>query len=111
MANETSQAATFLKNRDSWIREVIGDTDLCHPTVRVGIHLAMRMNGTRQSGAWPKMATIAKLTGVSVRGVINALKDLEGFNRKAKDWSGRRYITAERKRNVGNRYWLNFWWE
>lgn len=103
--------AAFLKNRDSWLRAVVEDRALSHATVRVAVHIAMRMNGARQSGAWPSTATIAESAGVSVRAVLYALDELCGLDRKTGDWTGRRYLTIERKRNVGNRYWLNFWWQ
>jgi len=104
-------AAAFLKNRDSWLREVVEDKTLAHSTVRVAVHIAMRMNGAKQSGAWPSIATIAASSNVSVRGVLNALDELEGKDRKTGEWTGTRYLTVDRKRNVGNRYWLNFFWE
>ncbi len=104
-------AAAFLKNRDSWLRAVAEDRDLSHPTVRVALHIAMRMNGNKQSGAWPSMATIALSTGVSVRAVLHAVDELCGLNRKTGEWTGKRYLTVERKRNTGNRYWLNFFWQ
>lgn len=110
-------AAAFLKKRDTWLRAVVEDHNLSHATVRVAVHIAMRMNGNRQSGAWPNTATIAKSIGVSVRSVLYAIDELTGLNRKTDDpkkpreWTGTRYLTAERKRNVGNRYWLNFFWE
>jgi hypothetical protein len=104
-------AAAFLKKRDSWLRAVVEDHDLSHSTVRVAVHIAMRMNGNRQSGAWPAVDTIAKSSGVGVRSVLRAIDELCGLNRKTGEWTGTRYLTAERKRNVGNRYWLNFFWE
>lgn len=103
--------AAFLKKRDSWLRAVVEDRDLSHSTVRVAVHIAMRMDGRKQSGAWPSVATIAKSANVSVRGVLNAIDELCGLNRKTGEWTGRRYLYAERKRNVGNTYWLNFFWE
>jgi hypothetical protein len=103
--------AAFLKNRDSWLRAVVEDPDLSHATVRVAVHIAMRMNGARQSGAWPSIATIAQSCGVSVRSVLYALDELCGLDRKTGHWTGRRYLTIERKRNSGNRYWLNFDWQ
>lgn len=104
-------ASAFLKKRDSWLRAVVEDGDLSHSTVRVAVHIAMRMNGNRQSGAWPSTTTIAKSANVSVRSVIHAIDELCGLNRKTGEWTGIRYLSAERKRNVGNRYWLNFHWE
>lgn len=109
-----SPTAAYLKKRDSWIRAVVEDKNLSHPTVRVALHIAMRMNAKKQSGAWPSTKTIAKTTNVSIRGVLNALDELSGLVRKGADkgeWTGTRYLTAERKRNTGNRYWLNFWWQ
>lgn len=103
--------AAFLKNRDSWLRAVVEDRALSHSTVRVAVHIAMRMNGARQSGAWPSTATIAESAGVSVRAVLYGLDELCGLDRKTGNWTGHRYLTIERKRNVGNRYWLNFWWQ
>jgi hypothetical protein len=104
-------ASAFLKNRDSWLRKVVEDETLSHATVRVAVHIAMRMNGNKQSGAWPSVATIAKSACVSVRAVLNAIEELEGRDRKTRDWTGTRYLTIERKRNSGNRYHLNFFWE
>jgi hypothetical protein len=103
--------ADFLKKRDSWLRAVVEDRDLSHSTVRVAVHIAMRMNGARQSGAWPSINTIAKSCGVGERSVLRAVDELLGLNRKTGEWTATRYLTAERKRNVGNRYWLNFFWE
>lgn len=104
-------ASAFLKKRDSWLRAVVEDHDLSHPTVRVGVHLAMRMNGNRQSGAWPSTETIAEVAGVSVRSVLYAIDELSGLNRKTGEWTGTRYLSVVRKRNFGNRYHLNFFWE
>lgn len=104
-------AATFLKNRDSWLRAVVEDSDLSHSTVRVAVHIAMRMNGNKQSGAWPSTATIAKSAQVSVRSVLTAIDELSGVDRKTGEITSRPYLTVERKRNVGNRYWLNFFWQ
>jgi hypothetical protein len=104
-------ASAFLKKRDSWLRAVVEDRDLSHSTVRVAVHIAMRMNASRQSGAWPSVATIAASSHVSVRSVLNAIDELCGLNRKTGEWTGTRYLSAERKRNVGNRYWLKFFWE
>jgi hypothetical protein len=104
-------ASAFLKNRDSWLRAVVEDRALSHSTARVAVHIAMRMNGNRQSGAWPSTATIAKSSNVSVRSVLHAIDELCGLDRETGEWSGVRYLTAERKRNTGNRYWLNFFWQ
>lgn len=109
-----SVAAQFLKNRDAWIRALVEDDSLAHPTVRVGIHLAMRTDGREASkGAWPAVSTIAKATHVSVRAVINALAELEGYTDRERPGvkCGRSYVIAKRKRNTGNRYWINFFWE
>lgn len=104
-------ATAFLKKRDSWLRAVVEDADLSHSTVRVAVHIAMRMNGNKQSGAWPAVATIASSAHVGVSSVLRAIDELSGLNRKTGEWTGTRYLTAERKRNSGNRYWLNFFWE
>ena len=104
-------ATAFLKKRDAWLRAVVEDPDLSHATVRVAVHIAMRMNGNRQSGAWPSTSTIAKSANVSVRSVLTAIDELSGIDRKTGEVTGNRYLIAERKRNVGNRYWLNFFWE
>lgn len=92
-------AAEYLRNRDAWIRMLVDDLDMSHTTVRVGLHIAMRINGEDRV-AWPSTKTMAKLTGVSVRSVISALHSLEDNG----------YLIASRKRNVGNRYWLKFKW-
>lgn len=89
----------YLKNRDLWIRLLVDDLDMSHTTVRVGLHIAMRINGSDRE-AWPATKTIAKMTGVSVRSVITALQALETGG----------YLLCSRKRNVGNRYWLRFKW-
>jgi hypothetical protein len=104
-------AAAFLKKRDSWLRKVVEDETLAHATVRVGVHIAMRMNGSKQSGAWPSVETIAASCNVGERSVLRAIDELCGLNRATGEWTGTRYLTAERKRNAGNRYWLNFFWE
>lgn len=97
--NSTNEVRAYLKNRDLWIRMLVDDLDMSHTTVRVGLHIAMRINGAERD-AWPSTATIAKLTGVSVRSVISALQSLEDAG----------YLLCARKRNVGNRYWLRFKW-
>jgi AraC-like DNA-binding protein len=106
-----SAATSFLRKRDSWIRSVIDDDRLSHTAARIGVHIAMRMNGSKQSGAWPSISTMANQCGMSRRTVSDAVNELCGYDRKAKEWTDRRYLTAERKRNRGNRYWLNWWWE
>lgn len=87
----------FLQKRDAWIRLLVGDLEMSHATVRVGIHLVMRMTATNRV-AWPATKTIAKETGVSVRTVLRAIDDLEAEG----------YLYAARKRNVGNRYSFRF---
>lgn len=104
-------ASAFLKKRDSWLRAVVEDQALSHPTVRVGVHLAMRMNGNKQSGAWPSTKTIAKSAAVSVRSVMTAIDELSGIDKLTGEVTGNRYLIVERKRNTGNRYHLNFFWE
>lgn len=91
--------AAYLKNRDLWIRMLVDDLDIAHTAVRVGLHIAMRINATDKD-AWPSTSTIAKMTGVSVRSVISALQVLEDGG----------YLLCARKRNIGNRYWLRFKW-
>lgn len=104
-------ASAFLKKRDSWLRAVVEDKRLAHSTVRVAVHIAMRMDGRKQSGAWPSIRTISTGAAVSVRSVVYALDELCGLDRRTGDWTGVRYLSVERKRNVGNTYWLNFFWE
>lgn len=94
-----SEITEYLQNRDEWIRLLIDDLDLSHATVRVGVHIAMRINA-EDKDAWPATKTMAKMTGVSVRSVISALDALERGG----------YLLVKRKRNVGNRYWLRFKW-
>jgi len=106
-----SPTARFLKNRDTWIRKLLADETKAHATVRVALHIAMRMDGRKQSGAWPSIETIATHTCVGKRTVLRALDELTGLDRKTGNWTANRYLTIERKRNVGNRYWLNFFWE
>lgn len=106
-----SPTTAFLKKRDAWLRAVVNDVRMAHPTVRVALHLAMRMDGRKQSGAWPSTKTIAKSTGVSIRAVLYAIDELSGRDRAEGNWSGVRYLHVERKRNIGNTYWLNFHWE
>lgn len=106
-----SPTTRFLKNRDTWIRKLVEDEHKAHATVRVALHIAMRMDARKQSGAWPSIDTIAEQTHVSRRSVLRALDELTGLDRKTGNWTGDRYLAIERKRNVGNRYWLNFFWE
>lgn len=113
-AEKKPKHVSFLKNRDKWIRDVVADTNLSHPTVRVAIHIAMRMDGRDTArGAWPSVVRISERTGVSARSVLNALNQLEGYVDREQPGrqSGKRYIVAQRKRNAGNKYWLNFHWE
>lgn len=95
-----SAVAHFLKNRDKWLRELANSRDLKHLSVRVGLHLAMRMT-MRTQEAWPSIETISNDINASQRGVIGALDELteEGF------------LGIERRRNKGNRYWLRFKWQ
>ena len=98
--SKPSATAAFLRNRDMWIRAVVESPDLGHAAVRVGVHIAMRMSGEGDR-AWPAIKTIAKSTGVSVRGVIDALARLED----------EKFLVCLRRRNVGNHYWLRFIWD
>lgn len=93
----TETPAQFLQKRDAWIRLLVGDPDMSHATVRVGLHVVMRMTAKNRS-AWPATKTIAKETGVSVRTVLRAIDQLEAEG----------YLHADRKRNVGNRYSFRF---
>lgn len=93
------EIAEYLRSRDEWIRLLVDDLDMSHTAVRVGLHIAMRINAEDRE-AWPSTKTIAKMTGVSVRSVITALEALQADG----------YLFVERKRNVGNRYWLRFKW-
>lgn len=74
----------------------------------------MRTDGRdTERGAWPSIGTMSKLTGVSPRSVIYALDQLQGYvdRKDPGKKEGRVYLTISRKRNAGNTYWLNFWWE
>lgn len=100
MAKRTPEEITeYLRSRDEWIRLLVDDIDMPHTAVRVGLHIAMRINAEERD-AWPSTKTIAKMTGVSVRSVIASLDMLERNG----------YLLIHRKRNVGNRYWLRFKW-
>lgn len=92
-----TSAGEFLRRRDTWIRMLVNDLDMSHATVRVGIHLAMRMTDKNQR-AWPSTKTIALETGVGVRTVIRAITELHDAH----------YIMAVRKRNIGNEYFFRF---
>jgi biotin operon repressor len=100
--SEEAKALTahYLRKRDKWLRDMADCLDLKPLSVRVGLHLALRMS-LRNQEAWPSIETIAASIGASQRGVISALDELkeEGF------------LGIERKRNKGNRYWLRFRWE
>lgn len=90
----------YLRKRDQWLRDIADCEQIKPLSVRVGLHIAMRMS-VRNQEAWPSIETIAISIGASQRGVISALEELreEGF------------VGMERKRNRGNRYWLRFRWE
>lgn len=95
-----AETTEFLRKRDKWIRALVEDVRLSHATVRVGVHIALRINGEDRE-AWPSTMTMAKSTGVGVRSVIRAIDAMEETG----------YLLMARKRNVGNRYWLRFFWE
>jgi hypothetical protein len=93
-------AAHFLRNRDAWIRSVLECNELTHVQARVGVHLAMRMS-VRTQFCWPSIETIATSIGASQRSVISSIDTLDEL----------RFIGVERKRNLGNKYWLRFKWQ
>lgn len=95
-----AETADFLRNREKWIRALVEDARLSHATVRVGVHIALRINAEDRE-AWPATKTMAKSTGVHVRSVIRAIDAMEETG----------YLLMARKRNAGNRYWLRFFWE
>lgn len=72
-----SQAAHFLRRRDTWIRWIV-ESDISLVARVVGVHLAMRMS-VKNQGSWPNVKTIGKALAVSSRHAQRGMLELEKY--------------------------------
>ena len=102
---ELSEAGQWYRDRDEWIRHIIGRPYLSADCQRVGIFIAMHMN-RRDNHTKHQQKTIAKdlnLSASTVKRAVGRLVD-EGFITKDQVQRG------QRNRAV-NRYRLIFAWQ
>ncbi len=70
-----TQAAHFLRRRDTWIRWVV-ESDASLVARVVGVHLLMRMS-VKSQGCWPNVKTMAKALDISARHAQRGMLELE----------------------------------
>ncbi|WP_267550323.1 helix-turn-helix domain-containing protein [Rhizobium rhizogenes] len=102
---ELTEAGQWYRNRDEWIRHVLGRPYLSADCQRVGIFIAVHMN-RRDNHTKHQQSTIAKDLNLSVLTVKRSVKKLreEGLIDRAQVQRG------QRNRAV-NHYRLIFAWE
>lgn len=75
--NDDGQSAIeFYDKRRKWIDYMAERAEVSHAAFRVGVWLALRMNGDDQC-CWYKVSEIAKRVGCSTKTVSEATKNLE----------------------------------
>jgi len=102
---ELSLAGEWYRNRDEWVRHVLGREYLSSDCQRVGIFIAMHMN-RRDNHTKHQQSTIAKDLSLSTRTVIRAIQSLreEGLIDIEK-------VTRGRRKRAVNHYYLIFPWQ
>jgi hypothetical protein len=102
---ELSEAGRWYRNRDEWIRHILGRTYLSSDCQRVGIFVAMHMN-RRDNHTKHQQKTIAKDLGLNPSTVKRAIAKLvdEGF-------VGKEQVQRGIRGRAVNRYRLIFAWE
>lgn len=101
---ELSLAGEWYRNRDEWVRHVLGRDYLSSDCQRVGIFIALHMN-RRDNHTKHQQTTIAKDLNLSVATVKRAVKKLseEGLIDLEK-------VTRGKRNRAVNHYFLIFPW-
>lgn len=102
---ELSESGQWYRNRDEWVRHILGRDYLSADCQRVAIFIGMHMN-RQDNHTKHQQTTIAKDLGLGVATVKRAVKNLKEEGLIAVDTAQR----GKRKRAV-NRYRLIFPWE
>jgi len=103
---ELSEAGQWYRNRDEWVRHVLGRPYLTSDQIRVAIFIAMHMNRT-DNHAKHQQKTIAKDLNLSPSTVKRAVAALVGECKLIE----RETVQRGRKNRAVNRYRLIFPWE
>ena len=102
---DLSPAGEWYRNRDEWIRHILGRDYLSSDCQRVGIFIAMHMN--RIDGHTKhQQSTIAKDLGLSVETVKRAVKRL-----REEGLIDRQQVARGRRNRAVNHYMLIFPWQ
>lgn len=102
---ELSLAGEWYRDRDEWVRHLLGRQYLTADTQRVGIFIAMHMN-RRDNHTKHQQTTIAKDLNLHVMTVRKAVKKLreEGF-------IDRDQVARGKRNRAVNHYFLVFPWK
>jgi hypothetical protein len=102
---ELSEAGQWYRNRDEWIRHVLGRPYLTADCQRVGIFIAMHMN-RRDNHTKHQQTTIAKDLDLSVMTVKRSVKKL-----REEGLIDREQVKRGMRNRAVNHYRLIFAWE
>lgn len=102
---ELSEAGMWYRNRDEWVRHVLGRDYLTADCQRVAIFIAMHMN-RHDNHTKHQQTTIAKDLNLGVATVKRAIKNL-----KDETLIGVATVQRGRRKRSVNRYRLIFAWE
>lgn len=102
---ELTEAGRWYRDRDEWIRHVLGRTYLSSDCQRVGIFIAMHMN-RKDNHTKHQQKTIAKDLDLNPSTVKRAVAKLIDETLVAKD-----QVQRGRRNRAVNRYRLIFAWE
>jgi predicted transcriptional regulator len=97
-------AGEWYRNRDEWIRHVLGRDYLSAETQRVGIYIALHMN-RQDSHTKHQQTTIAKDLNISVETVKRATRKLREEGLIERD-----QVARGRRGRAVNHYFLIFPW-
>ncbi|MCV0371632.1 helix-turn-helix domain-containing protein [Filomicrobium sp.] len=102
---ELTPAGQWYRNRDEWIRHVLGRDYLTADCQRVGIFIAMHMN-RRDNHTKHQQKTIAKDLNLSIETVKRSVKKL-----REEGLIDRDQVMRGRRNRAVNLYWLVFPWQ
>jgi hypothetical protein len=103
--HELSEAGHWYRDRDEWIRHVLGRPYLSSDCQRVGLFIAMHMN-RRDNHTKHQQTTIASDLNLSVETVKRSVKKL-----REEGLIAREQVQRGLKNRAVNRYRLIFAWE
>lgn len=70
------ETGRWLRRRDAWMRQLVGNSFVSRNAKLVGFHMALRLSA-KKPFCYPAMKSIGKALGISPRHVARALKELE----------------------------------